>query len=235
MNTLVLDTATQIEHVAARSGCVVSDITRRMDRSHSATLFINIDSALRGAGISARELELVGVGIGPGSFTGIRIAVSTARALAQVLGVPLVGIHSPLLFAASVRASAGTHILVAFDAKKGRVFGALYQRQGDGQDRAIVAPGDYEMQLLARAIPAGSAVMAAGDGVFRYRDELDHGECRISFLEDFAPEGASSCALAERAYRSDPSRWSDLTAIVPDYARKSDAEVVRDLKRQSGS
>ncbi len=94
------------------------------------TLFDNIDAALAGAGISATDLQLIGVGIGPGSFTGIRIAVSTARMLAQVLSIPLAGLSSPLIYAASMEALPGEYLMTAFDAKKGRVFGALYRRDG---------------------------------------------------------------------------------------------------------
>ena len=101
-----------------------------VNTSHSVTLLDTINRCLDTLGLAPGDLNCLGVGVGPGSFTGIRIAVTTARMLAQVLGIPLVGIQTHLLYAVSVRGGRGDNIMIAFDAKKGRVFGALYRKSG---------------------------------------------------------------------------------------------------------
>ena len=132
MNTLVLDTATHTEMAAVRIGSCDTHEIYRADISHSVALFERIDRALKSAHASIKDIELIAVGIGPGSFTGIRIAVTTARMLAQTLNVPLIGIPTTELFAVSADANTDQDIVVAFDAKKSRVFGARYKNAPEG-------------------------------------------------------------------------------------------------------
>lgn len=230
MNTLVIETATSVELLAASSGVRTSDRTAASRVSHSVTLFANLDAALVELGIGIRDIGLIGVGVGPGSFTGIRIAVSTARMLAQVLDVPLVPVKSQLLYAASVAAAPGEYVLVAFDAKKGRVFGALYRSSDDPLSPIeVVAPGDYEITRLA--LPAlGKRAFAIGDGAEKYRSEIEAQVPECAVLPGFAPSGNVACRIVMNAYAADPDRYAKFTAVVPFYARKSDAEVIREEK-----
>ncbi len=138
MNILLIDTATGYE-LAAASGALDFDAGGHTGLRHSGNLFARIDAALQGAGISVNDIDLVAVGTGPGSFTGIRIAVTTARMLAQVCAVPLLGLPTTMLHAAGVPAGNGDFVLTAYDAKKNRVFGALYQRR-DGLLEEVVVP-----------------------------------------------------------------------------------------------
>ena len=231
MNTLVIETATSIELLAASAGGKTADRTAASRVSHSVTLFTNLDAALDELGIGIRDIELLGVGVGPGSFTGIRIAVSTARMLAQVLGVPLVPVKSQLLYAASAPAAPGEFVLVAFDAKKGRVFGALYRASDDPLSPIeLVPPGDYEIAPLAELTRVGRA-LAVGDGAEKYRSELEALTPDCTLLTGFVPSGETACRIVAGAYAANPGRYTDITAVVPFYARKSDAEVIRDEKR----
>ncbi len=231
MNTLVIETATSTELLAASSGGRTSDRTAASRVSHSVTLFANLDAALGELGIGIRDIELIGVGVGPGSFTGIRIAVSTARMLAQALGRPLVPVKSQLLYAASVAAAPGEYVLVAFDAKKGRVFGALYRFSDDPLSPVeVMPPGDYE---IARLTPParGKRAFAVGDGAEKYRSEIEAHIPECTLLAGFVPSGSVACRIVGDIYATNPDRYADFTAVVPFYARKSDAEVIMEEKR----
>lgn len=233
MNILIVDTATRVEMVAASSGDRVSDRTGVAGVSHSVTLFQNIQSALEELGITMGDIELIGVGTGPGSFTGIRIAVSTARMLAQLLKAPLVGIHSPLIYASGVPGGEGDNILVAFDAKKGRVFGALYKKTAvPFFPREVVPPGDYFLESLAERIPAGCRTIIIGDGAEKYYDRIPPLAGEHVVVRDFRPSGVSACSLALRLYNADPDSYRSARDVLPFYTRKSDAEIALEARRR---
>lgn len=231
-NILVIDTASPVELVAASSAGRCSDRTEVVTASHSTDLFRNIDGALGGLGIGVSDLGLIGVGVGPGSFTGIRIAVTTARMMAQLLEIPLVGVKTHRFYAVSIPSEPGDNLLVAFDAKKGRVFGALYRRGDDPlRPTEVVEPGDYYIDFLLDRADAGSRALIAGSGSEKYflsiRDRLPQAD----LLPGFRPSGDAACRLTALLYQAAPGLWKDLNQIVPLYSRKSDAETLKDFKK----
>lgn len=231
MNILVIDASTQMELVAARGPRQVRDMTRKAEKSHSVTLFDSIDAALAGAGLSATDLQLIAVGVGPGSFTGIRIAVSTARMLAQVLSIPLAGLSSPLIYAASMESLPEEYLMTAFDAKKGRVFGALYRRTEDAlKPDEIIVPGDYRVEELLAGINTAGQLRVAGHGIEKYHELIRSARPECEIYDYFTPLGETACALAERAYRDHPEQCADFRTVLPNYARKSDAEALKELR-----
>lgn len=233
MNVLVIDTATRIEIVTVKAKEKFCDATSCVDISHSVTLFDRIDEALKGAGIAIQDIELIGVGTGPGSFTGIRIAVASARMLAQVLQVPLVGMESPLLWALAADAAAGDAILAAFDAKKGRVFGALYKKTGQEQLSAIVPPGDFYMPEILSAFDSSGALICIGEGIERFENDIFVKAPGSAVIRDFMPSGIPACNFAEALFAREPDTYRDFSAVLPHYARKSDAEILLEEKKKS--
>jgi len=234
LNTLVIETSTSIELLAVSADGRISDRTAVPGVSHSVTLFSNLDAALAALGIGIRDIGLIGVGVGPGSVTRMRIAVSTARMLAQALGVPLVPVMSQLFYAASVAAPPGECILAAFDAKKGRVFGALYRAGNDPLVPAVLAPpGDYDIALLCEKT-LGARTTAVGDGCERYRDRIEEMVPGCEIRGGFLPSGGTACRLVEKIYAENPDRFRNITAVLPYYARKSDAEVLRERGNGTG-
>ncbi len=231
MNILILDTATSIEIVVVSGESGVHQAIAPMDRSHSVSLFTSISACLDRARLTIHDMDCIGVGIGPGSFTGIRIALSTARMLAQLLHKPLVGVKSPLIFASSLACGQGDMLCIAFDAKKKRVFGALYEHAGDSFPREIMPPGDYSMEYLCEHIDPDRKVVAAGDGIERYRDVIAGSAPRLDYRKDFLPDGNTTARLFVETYRSNPRAWENYSMILPFYARKSDAEIALESKK----
>ncbi len=230
MNILLLDTATNIEIVALRYNGIVADKTMQTQHSHSVTLFDSIDSACKELNTTIHSIQCIGVGIGPGSFTGIRIAVTTARMLAQMLQVPLVGIPTQLLFASAIVHS-NVHCIVAFDAKKGRVFAARYQIMNNSLLQEILPQGDYTVNQIFD-VQNNHEIIAVGDGSIKYQEQMKKLYNNIQFIPDFIPSAEKMIHLVESLYSQNPSYYTDYRKVLPYYSRKSDAEVMKGLKEK---
>ncbi|MCU0846961.1 MAG: tRNA (adenosine(37)-N6)-threonylcarbamoyltransferase complex dimerization subunit type 1 TsaB [Spirochaetes bacterium] len=232
MNILMIDASTDIEIICACSGRKCSDRTRRTERSHSVTLFENLDGCLSDIGLEIGDIDLIGVGTGPGSFTGIRIAVSTARMFSQLTGAPLIDLKSHLIFASSAAADDDSNVLVAFDAKKNRVFAALYNVRGPGEITELVRPGDYPLDLLLDHAGTGNKTVCIGDGIEKFYGMVAERLVNHEYLKDFVPSGIRACEIAEKAYLENPGLYKNYDRVVPNYTRRSDAEVMKDLKKK---
>ncbi len=230
MNILLLDTATNIEIVALQYNGTIADKTTKTEHSHSVTLFDTIDSACKELDTTIHSVQCIGVGIGPGSFTGIRIAVTTARMLAQILQVPLVGIPTHLLYACAI-AHSNAHCIVAFDAKKNRVFAARYHIKTDSFPQEILPPGDYIIEQLF-SIHSNHPVIAVGDGSIKYQDAMSTLCNSILFYPEFIPQANKMIRLVESLYSQNPTEYTDYRTVLPYYSRKSDAEVMKELKNK---
>jgi tRNA threonylcarbamoyladenosine biosynthesis protein TsaB len=230
LNILVIDTASPLEIIAACAGESAVETSALVNTSHSVTILDTIDRCLKKLGLATGDLNVIGVGVGPGSFTGIRIAVSTARMLAQVLGKPLVGVQTQLIYAVCVEAERHDNILVAFDAKKGRVFGALYRKsEYPLTPDEVVAPGDYLIQHLLERVDPSRPTFLIGNGIEKYHEPVSALEKRV-IMREFIPSGKIICGLVSDAYRKNPGEYVDYNRVVPCYARKSDAETAKELK-----
>jgi len=233
LNILTIDTATPIEIIAIGDDKSTKQAITPLSCSHSITLFDNIQKCLNDSGLTIKDVDLIGVGTGPGSFTGIRIAVSTARMLAQLLNKPLVGVKTTLIYAVSASCAQGDNILIAFDAKKKRVFGAVYQQNRESIPTEIVPPGDYSMEHLCDRCVPGRNTVAIGDGVGRYYDIVAEKITSLDFRTNFIPEGKAATSLVLKIYNSNPELYRDFRKTVPFYARKSDAEIALAAKKTS--
>jgi tRNA threonylcarbamoyladenosine biosynthesis protein TsaB len=184
---------------------------------------------LRGwAGIELSQVGGVAVGIGPGLFTGLRVGIETAKTLAQVLAVPIVGITSLDALAFSVR---HTHklIVAVIDGRRGEVFSAIYRALPGGvvrgSDYAVATPDHLSAEL--ETLPG--EMLAVGDGAILYRDQLALGS-RVEFASPMRahPEAAALVELAvPRFLREEHDRLHD---VVPMYLRRSDAEIAWDRR-----
>lgn len=233
LNILAIDTSTDAELLALSVNGKVYQFCANLGRSHSVTMFQNMSALLNEASISVNDINLIGTGIGPGSFTGIRIAVSTARMLAQILKVPLVGIKSPEIYASSAIQSGEGTVLAAFDAKKSRVFAGVYSIK-DRSITEIIEPGDYYIEEMLSSVPLKGELVCVGDGSERYIETIE--SCSVSagyscrLVKGFLPDGEAAVELTLGKYLQSPELYSDYSNIVPFYSRKSDAELAKSIK-----
>jgi tRNA threonylcarbamoyladenosine biosynthesis protein TsaB len=227
LSTLLIESAADAAIIAVSHNNKIAYRISHEKGTHSREMFIHIKAILSECGCAMKDISLIGAGIGPGSFTGIRIAVSSARMLAQVLKVPLVGVHSQKLYAASVDACEGNIVIAAFDAKKGRVFAAAYRKTKNAFEDVLKA-GDYFPDEVYSVITEGTQVITVGDGAEKYKTIFAGStvECK----EGFYPDPARMIDIINCEYMMHKDQYGDYRRIVPCYARKSDAEVIHDAK-----
>lgn len=211
---LVLDTATPATVVGVTTGDG-GVVERRHDPApgerpgHVSEVLGLVEAALSGAGTALDRLDRIGVGVGPGSFTGLRIGIATARGLAHATGLPVVAV--PTLGALAVAAGPG-RVLAVLDARRGEAFVALWE---DGDE--VAAPRAVAPEELG-ALAAGAA-LAVGDGAIRFRAELE--PAGVPVPEDgSALHRVGAPGLARLAARA-PETARD--ALLPDYVRAPDA------------
>jgi tRNA threonylcarbamoyladenosine biosynthesis protein TsaB len=180
---------------------------------HASRLLALAHELLAGAGLTFGDVDRIAVGLGPGGFTGLRIGVSTARALAQAADAEIVGVSTLRALAAAARPDPGQPVLAVVDARRGEVFAGAWR---DGE------------QLLGPLAVAPAAVgdlgvegwLAVGDGALRFRDDLQGAGCVVP--EDGSPQhGVSARMICRLALAAPHGTQRDL--VIPDYLRKPDA------------
>jgi tRNA threonylcarbamoyladenosine biosynthesis protein TsaB len=180
---------------------------------HSQLLLGFAHELLERAGLSFADVDRIGVGLGPGGFTGLRIGVATARALAQAAGAELVGVSTLRALAMAARPAPGQRVLAVVDARRGEVFVGGWRRAEQVLGPLAVAPADV-------AALGVEGWLAVGDGALRFRDDLQAAGCVVP--EDHSPQhGVSAQMVCELALRAPGATPSEL--VVPDYLRQPDA------------
>jgi len=227
---LGIETATQQVSVAlgGHEGVIgLLEIAR--GRRHAETLVPAIDFLCAQADIGLDEIGLVAVDVGPGLFTGMRVGLATAKALAQALRIPMIGISSLDLLAFPHRRSDRVVVPVV-DARKGEVFYAMY-RQVPGGLQQVAAPRSATVdELVADLLARSQEALCVGDGALRYRDEICDGfHCEVA--DEAHPSAAPLVQLAHaKALREE---WSNPAEIQPLYLRPPDAEINWAVRAQS--
>jgi tRNA threonylcarbamoyladenosine biosynthesis protein TsaB len=221
---LGIETATQKVSVAigGHEGVLVQFEVSR-GRRHAETLTPAIEFVCRQADVAIDEFGAIAVDIGPGLFTGMRVGLAAAKAMAQALRVPMIGISSLDLLAFPLRHADRT-VAAVIDARKGELFYAFYRPVPGGlqrvSDPCVAGPDDLVADLMAR----GQNTVCVGDGALRYRDEIA-ANVHCDFAEQYLsqPSAAPLVQLAHaQALREE---WSNPWEIQPLYLRAPDAQI----------
>lgn len=217
MRILALDTSTELSSVAVLvDGELAAELSARTGARHGETLLANVEHALSLAGVDRRALDLVAVGLGPGSFTGTRVGVAAAKGLALGLAIPLVGVSS--LEAIAYGAPRATERLgVVVDAHKGEIYGATF---GAGTDGLSLLVEPFHAAPEGARARLGEAVLV-GSGLRRY-PEAFAGAATLPRVFD-APRAAMIAALGMQ--RFEQRGPDDRDALTPLYVRGADATL----------
>lgn len=229
MILLGFDTATSATAVALRSGEGASTEARDDPAAserpqHTSDLLGLAAGLIDAAGLDWSDLQAIAVGLGPGTFTGLRVGVATARGLAQALAVPLIGISSLKALALPALASSPKErpVLAVLDARRGEAFLAAYA--GGDPCAEIAAPRALKPDQIAAALAQidGAGPMAVGDGAIRFAAELRDAGALIAAADSplHLLRAASICKLAVQQGAGEP-----LDEVLPSYGRRPDAEI----------
>jgi len=220
MTILAVDTSTL--HAGAclwRDGRVLAE-RRRLVTTHSEALLAMIDELFVEASVAPADVDAIACGAGPGSFTGLRIGLATAKGLCFALAKPLVMVSS--LAALAARATDG-RVCATIDALKGEVYAGRFDVQGgvpalDGAE-VVLAPAKLVPLLDGADVLVGSGAHVINRLIdFRVLDE------------EAGPRASDVARLAAlRAARGD---YDDLASAAPAYIRPSEAELVKQKRPQ---
>jgi tRNA threonylcarbamoyladenosine biosynthesis protein TsaB len=228
---VAIETATETVGVAVRTEAgVQAELALTGRRRHVETLTPALEHLLQQLGLVPGDLGVVGVDIGPGLFTGLRVGVAAAKGLAQSLGLGVMGATSlDILTAGAAAAGLRGLVLACVDARRGEVFAAVHEVEAAGPFSAphivrlgvgLFAPAD-----LATALGdlAGEPVHAVGDGALRYADVLG----KVPGVDAeapglaFPPPAALLELISARMAAGEPP--VEPSAVVPLYMREADA------------
>jgi tRNA threonylcarbamoyladenosine biosynthesis protein TsaB len=226
---VAIETATETVGVAVRApGGVEAAFALSGRRRHVETLTPALEHLLAQVGLSAGDLELVVVDIGPGLFTGLRVGVAAAKGLAQALDIGVLRATSlDVLGAAAVEAGHRGLVLACVDARRGEVFAAVRQLDEGGATVAEpVAPALFAPSELAAALSrlGGVPVRAVGDGAQRYGEvvgSVPGVEVVAPALSFPPPSTLLRIGLARLERGESPV---DAASVVPLYMREADAK-----------
>jgi tRNA threonylcarbamoyladenosine biosynthesis protein TsaB len=227
MLVLAIETATH------HSSVVVTDGERELAAWREVTrqdlcqrLAAEVGRALLSAGCEFSDLQLVAVGLGPGSFTSVRIGMATAKGIALARGIPLVGIPSLMAMTWQARAHVSGLVCPVTDAKRGELYTALYQVQRDDVEQvekeSVATASDLMARLSSHRVPVtivGERAALADEDVARFGDMM--------WREAVWPDAADVADLGARRYNQ--TGGDAVGPLRPIYVRMSYAEESRKL------
>ncbi len=229
MKLLLIDTSGALCSAAVAEGeTILSECCTNNGLTHSATLMERIDGVLKAASATLTDMDAFAVTAGPGSFTGLRIGLSTAKAFSQVTGKPVLALSTLSLLAENFLGLYDA-VCPVMDARAGRVYTALFRR-----GTRVEPDGVMELADLSSFIGAEERVLFTGDGVDQYAPAL-----KILFPNAvFAPgnmryqKASFGAGLALRDYEK--GLVYDAKSLRVNYLVKSQAER-NDEKNRSGN
>jgi len=246
MLILGIDTTTLACSVALlRDDTILAELTLNIKKTHSERLMPLLDHMIQEAGLEREEIDAVAVAAGPGSFTGLRIGVSTARALAQGLQIPAVqGLQIPAVPVCTLDALAesilapGTMICPLLDARRNQVYTALFHRQAEPPCtlETIIEPAPLALDELTEKLSVfNRPVVFVGEGLSSYAAALTEGLPGRALISP-APfrhcRAALTALKGRRLLENNPNAaYEDL---LPIYLRQPEAERLA-AERQGGS
>jgi tRNA threonylcarbamoyladenosine biosynthesis protein TsaB len=184
---------------------------------HAAELMPAVARVMDDAEVGWDDVEAIAVGVGPGTFTGLRIGIATARALAHARGIAVRPVSSLAALADPLDRERARLPLI--DARRGELFAALYGPEGERWPPFVASP-DALAERIGKAFPAAEKPFAAGDGSIKFRDVLEAAGVEVPSDESdlHVVRALSVCRLAEQGPAAPPE------AVLPDYLREPDAQ-----------
>lgn len=226
MNILAIDTSNQVLGVAVISNQqVLAEFITNINKNHSIRLMPAVDHVMKEAGLIPNELDKIVVAKGPGSYTGIRIGLTTAKTMAWTLKIPIVGVSSLEVVANNGQLFKGI-ICPFFDARRGQVYTGLYQADGKGHVNQLL---DEENILFSEWLEKIKYHYTEQPILFLSNDLSIHKEAIISIIGERAIFPDHSLHIPRPSVLgilgSNREENDDTHRLVPNYLRLVEAEA----------
>ena len=228
MIVLAIDTCDSRGSVAVlREGTLLQVVVHDTSEDYSSWLLPAVGRALEVSGLVSGEVDGYAVAAGPGSFTGVRVGLTTVKAWSEVYGRRIAAVSR--LEAIAAKGTVGSSHVAAFsDARRGQMFGAVFQRKGQGLERLgeemVIPPGKF-IELAGKLSRGGSISWVSFDAVVLTTEESwksreSRGEQVESISSVLAP-AIGRIGIRELA----AGRFTDALSLDANYVRRSDAEI----------
>ncbi|MDI3257734.1 MAG: tRNA (adenosine(37)-N6)-threonylcarbamoyltransferase complex dimerization subunit type 1 TsaB [Kyrpidia sp.] len=232
MARLAIDTATASLSIAVgESGKVLAEAELQLGRHHSVHLLPWLEQVLASCGKTVSDLEMVAVGVGPGSYTGVRVGVTVAKTLGWTLGIPVAPVSTLAGLAGRGRFFQGV-VVPMVDARRERVYAALFT----GGTGARETPDRVWplADLATWAAADGRAVLALGDGAARYepllRERLGD-RLTVAPPDRFGVRAADLLNVLDAGGETGVLSGNAVHGIVPQYLQMAEAEATWRARR----
>ncbi|MBZ0157959.1 MAG: tRNA (adenosine(37)-N6)-threonylcarbamoyltransferase complex dimerization subunit type 1 TsaB [Alphaproteobacteria bacterium] len=223
MKLLAIETSTMLGGVALmEDSTLVAEMRMNIQVTHSERILTGIDHLLRHAGFGLEEIDVFGIAIGPGSFTGLRVGLSTLKGLVYASGKPLVSVPTLEAFAWNLPFAAHP-VCPLLDARKREVYAGVFIWNNDGFTRLVQERAVRLEDLLAAL--QGEAVFI-GEGAVLYRDTISRimgSRAHFGQPQDMVPSPANVACLCMR--KAERGEFDDPVRLSPLYLRRSEAEI----------
>jgi len=210
-----------------QDGADLASAEHHSAEEYSAWLLPAVEGILKKAGLGMADVEAYGVTSGPGSFTGVRVGLTTVKAWGEVYGKPIVAV-SRLEAMASQAVTNADYVAAFANAQRGQVFGAVYRRRGHGLERVgeevVIAPGKF-VEMAAELVHGGQVAWVSPDTAHllveaAWKDREKWGD-KIEPVSGYLAPVIARMAASEVA----AGRCTDALALDANYVRRSDAEI----------
>ncbi|MEW6585199.1 MAG: tRNA (adenosine(37)-N6)-threonylcarbamoyltransferase complex dimerization subunit type 1 TsaB [Nitrospirota bacterium] len=232
MKLLAIETATLLGGMAImdESEGLIAESRLNVKATYSERLMVEVDHMLKQSGLSLDRIDAFAVSVGPGSFTGLRIGLSTVKGFAFVSGRPVISV--PTLEAMAWNLAFSRYpVCTMLDARKKEVYAALFVLE-NGEIKRIMCETSIGAEQLLKKIQSDAPeqkIVFAGEGALLYEKLItDTIADRAVFAppEKMTPSAAAVAALGmKKALRGE---FSEPIGLVPFYIRRSEAEIKRD-------
>ena len=221
MFVLAIDTSNTTLSVAlVENNEILIEVIEATKNDHSKRLMPTIEALFKKVNRTPKELDLIAVAEGPGSYTGVRIGVTVAKTLAWTLNKPLVGVSSLEILARNIKEDA--YIIPLFDARRQTVFAGVYE---GASSNVVISDGHYELQgLLDNLSKSEKKMYFLGNDVARYWDLIESvlGDNVIK-VEDENLNMPHASVLANLSLEKTPV--DNIHHFTPKYHRLPEAEM----------
>ena len=221
MKILVADTSSSVCAVALfENEILISENMLDNGRTHSENFMPLVEKTLKDAKLELKDIDIIGVVVGPGSFTGIRIGIASCKAMAEVMNIKMVSVTSLESLACNEIGEASV-ICSMIDARNNQVYCGIFDSNYELQEPYLA----NDIQFVTNTLKKYSPICLIGDGAIKHKNLLSSFGAEIIALQELHAYHLGLCGF--KKWTCGMAETAD--NLLPMYLRKSQAERMRDL------